>query len=148
MAKGILMTSGNAAKAIAMAGLACGVLDITARGGVWFDGLKAAAIVAGSPAVCWGQNRSREECHRGARLGVAFVIAFGAAAFTSLRAAPCRFWWSKPCCLAALRHRRLLLHEPHRCAPLGATKFPFSLKMMLIGVVIHIFCVGLPIALA
>ncbi|MGC2293559.1 MAG: hypothetical protein WA450_16515, partial [Candidatus Acidiferrales bacterium] len=31
---------------------------------------------------------------------------------------------------------------------LSATqKHPFSVKLMLIGVVIHIFCVGLPIAL-
>jgi hypothetical protein len=30
----------------------------------------------------------------------------------------------------------------------AATKFPFSFKMMVIGIVIHIFCVGLPIALA
>jgi hypothetical protein len=30
----------------------------------------------------------------------------------------------------------------------AATKYPFSVKMMLIGVVIHIFCVGTPIALA
>jgi hypothetical protein len=30
----------------------------------------------------------------------------------------------------------------------GAMKFPFSFKMMVIGVVIHIFCVGLPIAIA
>jgi hypothetical protein len=30
----------------------------------------------------------------------------------------------------------------------AAAKFPFSVKMMVIGVVIHIFCVGLPIALA
>jgi hypothetical protein len=30
----------------------------------------------------------------------------------------------------------------------AATKYPFSLKMMLIGLVIHIFCVGTPIALA
>jgi hypothetical protein len=29
----------------------------------------------------------------------------------------------------------------------GAIKYPFSLRMMVIGVVIHIFCVGLPIAL-
>ena len=29
----------------------------------------------------------------------------------------------------------------------GAIKYPFSLQMMAIGVVIHIFCVGLPIAL-
>ena len=29
----------------------------------------------------------------------------------------------------------------------GAVKFPFSFKMMVIGVVIHIFCVGLPIAI-
>jgi len=28
----------------------------------------------------------------------------------------------------------------------AAKKFPFSLRMMAIGVVIHIFCVGLPIA--
>jgi hypothetical protein len=28
----------------------------------------------------------------------------------------------------------------------GAKKYPFSFKMMIIGVVIHIFCVGLPIA--
>jgi hypothetical protein len=32
--------------------------------------------------------------------------------------------------------------------PLSAARHhPFSLKMMLIGVVIHIFCVGLPISL-
>jgi hypothetical protein len=30
----------------------------------------------------------------------------------------------------------------------AARRYPFSLKMMVIGVVIHIFCVGLPIALA
>ena len=29
----------------------------------------------------------------------------------------------------------------------AARKFPFSLKMMIIGVTIHIFCVGLPIAI-
>jgi hypothetical protein len=30
----------------------------------------------------------------------------------------------------------------------AARKYPFSFKMMVIGVVIHIFCVGLPIALS
>jgi len=29
----------------------------------------------------------------------------------------------------------------------AARKYPFSLRMMIIGVVIHIFCVGLPIVL-
>jgi hypothetical protein len=29
-----------------------------------------------------------------------------------------------------------------------ATKYPFSIKMMLIGIAIHICCVGLPISLA
>ena len=29
----------------------------------------------------------------------------------------------------------------------AARKFPFSLKMMILGVTIHIFCVGLPIAI-
>ena len=29
----------------------------------------------------------------------------------------------------------------------GAIKYPFSLQLLVIGVVIHIFCVGLPIAL-
>lgn len=30
----------------------------------------------------------------------------------------------------------------------AARKYPFSLEMMLIGITIHIFCVGLPIAIA
>jgi hypothetical protein len=30
----------------------------------------------------------------------------------------------------------------------NARRSPFSLKMMIIGIVIHIFCVGLPIATA
>jgi len=30
----------------------------------------------------------------------------------------------------------------------AARKYPFSFKMMIIGVVIHIFCVGLPISIA
>src|SRR5437660_10090890 len=29
----------------------------------------------------------------------------------------------------------------------GAIKYPFSLQLLVIGVVIHIFCIGLPIAL-
>ena len=29
----------------------------------------------------------------------------------------------------------------------AATKMPFSLKMMFIGIIIHIFCVGMPISL-
>src|SRR6266853_1706999 len=37
----------------------------------------------------------------------------------------------------------------HFVIPLSAAaKFPFSLKMMVIGIIIHIFCVGLPLALA
>jgi hypothetical protein len=30
----------------------------------------------------------------------------------------------------------------------AAVKYPFSTKMMVIGIVIHIFCVGLPISIA
>ena len=30
----------------------------------------------------------------------------------------------------------------------AARKYPFSLRMMVIGVNIHIFCVGLPVAIA
>jgi hypothetical protein len=30
----------------------------------------------------------------------------------------------------------------------AARKYPFSLKMMIVGVVIHIFCVGFPIAIS
>jgi hypothetical protein len=29
----------------------------------------------------------------------------------------------------------------------GAIKYPFSSQLLVVGVVIHIFCVGLPIAL-
>jgi len=34
-----------------------------------------------------------------------------------------------------------------RCFLLAARKYPFSFKIVVIGVVIHIFCVGVPISL-
>src|SRR5260221_11499697 len=92
MAKGILMTSGNAAKAIAMAGLACGVLDITAA--LVVDGsmgLKPLRLLQGVAAGALGP-KSFQGGVATAVLGFAlhFVIAFGAAAgyFAASRACP------------------------------------------------------------
>jgi hypothetical protein len=77
-----------------------------------------------------------------------FVIAFGAATtyVVASRAIP-----------ALLRHAivfgplygiAVYFFMNRVVVPLSAArKYPFSFKMMVIGVVIHIFCVGLPIAL-
>jgi hypothetical protein len=102
------MAGGNAARAIGMAGLACGVLDITAALVVYGAmGLKPLRLLQGIAAGVLGPKSFQG--------GMA---------------------------MALLGMNRIVV-------PLsGATKFPFSLKMMVIGVVIHIFCVGLPIALS
>jgi len=117
------MTSGNAAKAIAMAGLACGVLDITAALVVYGSmGLKPLRLFAGKSRPCAGAKIvPGRSGHRGARLGVAFCDRVWRRG-RLLRCEPrhAGFGGASHVVWPALRHRRLLLHEPHRCAPLGS----------------------------
>jgi uncharacterized membrane protein YagU involved in acid resistance len=77
-----------------------------------------------------------------------FVIAFGAATvyFATSRTLPILLQQAVLC--GALYGIAVYFFMNRIVIPLSrATKYPFSVKMTLIGVIIHIVCVGLPIAL-
>ncbi|HET6932018.1 MAG TPA: hypothetical protein VFI45_16955 [Candidatus Acidoferrum sp.] len=145
------MTSGNAARAIGMAGLACGVLDITAALVVYGSmGLKPLRLLQGIAAGLLGP-KSLQGGVATAVLGLAlhFVIAFGAATMYYTASRSMRILVEQAALFGPLYGIAVYFFMNRIVVPLsGATKFPFSVKMMLIGVVIHIFCVGLPIALS
>ena len=140
-----------ALRAIGWGGLVSGVLDITAAFVVYgrfgakpirlLQGIAAgllgpSAFVGGLPVAALGLL-----CH--------FFIAFSAAAvyFAVSR-------WSKfavqHAVVSGIVYGVLVYFFMNRVVvPLSAARnYPFSLKMMLIGVTIHVFCVGLPIAIA
>jgi len=143
------MTSGNAARAIAMAGLACGVLDITAALLVYGSmGLKPLRLLQGIAAGVLGP-KSFQGGIGTALLGLAlhFVIAFGAATVYFAASRGMRVLVEQAAFFGALYGIAVYFFMNRIVVPLsGAVKYPFSAKMMVIGVVIHIFCVGLPIA--
>ena len=143
-------TASTPIKAIVAAGLTCGCLDITAALVVYgYFGLKPVRLLQGIAAGLLGP-RSYAGGLATVLLGLVchFTVAFLAAIvyFALSRFVP-----------LLLQHAILsgILYGPvvyffmqHVVLPLSnATRRPFSVKMMIIGVVIHIFCVGLPIAL-
>jgi hypothetical protein len=132
-------------------GLICGVLDITAALVVYgFFGLKPVRLLQGIAGGLLGP-RTFNGGLATALLGLLchFVIAFLAASvyFALSRAVPLLV---QHAILSGVLYGVAVYFFMNRIVvPLSAaTKYPFSVKMMLIGVVIHIFCVGLPIALA
>jgi len=145
------MAGGNAARAIVTAGLACGVPDITAALVVYGSmGLKPLRLLQGIAAGALGP-KSFQGGMATALLGLAlhFVIAFGAATVYFAASLGMRILVEQAALCGALYGIAVYFFMNRIVVPLsGATKFPFSLKMMVIGVVIHIFCVGLPIALS
>ena len=77
-----------------------------------------------------------------------FVIAFAAATvfFLASRAMP--FLLNHAVLSGVLYGIAVYFFMNRVVVPLSAaTKYPFSIKMMFIGVIIHIFCVGIPISL-
>jgi hypothetical protein len=147
----VKMTGGNAARAIAIAGLTCGVLDITAALVVYGSmGLKPVRLLQGIAAGMLGP-KSFQGGMETALLGLAlhFVIAFGAATVYFAASRGMRILVEQAAPFGALYGIAVYFFMNRIVVPLsGATKYPFSVKMMVIGVVIHIFCVGLPIALS
>ena len=145
------MTSGDAAKAITIAGLACGVLDITAAIVVYGSmGLRPLRLLQGIAAGVLGP-KSFQGGVSTAVLGLAlhFVIALGAATVFFAASRSMRILVDQAALFGPLYGIAVYFFMNRIVVPLsGATKFPFSVKMMVIGVVIHIFCVGLPIALS
>jgi hypothetical protein len=132
-------------------GFICGVLDITAALVVYgFFGLKPVRLLQGIAGGLLGP-RTFTGGLATALLGLLchFIIAFLAATvyFALSRAVPLLI---QHAILAGVLYGVAVYFFMNRIVvPLSAaTKYPFSFKMMVIGVVIHIFCVGLPIALA
>ena len=141
----------NTLLAILWGGLLCGVLDITAALVVYGSmGAKPLRLLQGIAAGLLGP-RTYNGGIATALLGLLchFVIAFSAAAVfvAASRFAP--FLVRQAVLSGVLYGIAVYFFMSRVVVPLSAAaKFPFSLKMMVIGIIIHIFCVGLPIALA
>jgi hypothetical protein len=141
----------QAATAIFFAGLIAGTLDITAAfivyGNLFHVG--PIRILHNVASGLLGRNAYTGGL-ASAALGLLchFIIAFGAAAvfYFLTRAFP--FLLTQPALLGALYGIAVYFFMNRIVVPLSnVAKTPFSLKMMIIGIIIHIFCVGLPIAL-
>ena len=141
----------NTLLAILWGGLLCGVLDITAALVVYGTmGAKPLRLLQGIAGGVLGP-RTYSGGIATALLGLLchFVIAFSAAAVfvAASRVAP--FLVRQAVLSGVLYGIAVYFFMSRVVVPLSAAaKFPFSLKMMVIGIIIHIFCVGLPIALA
>jgi hypothetical protein len=137
--------------AICWAGFACGVLDITAALVVYGSmGAKPLRLLQGIAGGLLGP-RTYSGGVATALLGLLchFVIAFLAATvyYAASRAWP--FLLHQTVFSGVLYGIAVYFFMNRVVVPLSAAaKYPFSLKMMLIGVAIHIVCVGLPIAIA
>ena len=137
-------------QAILLGGLVCGVLDITAALVVYGRfGLPPVRLLQGIAAGLLGP-RSFEGGLATAGLGLLchFFIAFCAATvyFTVSRQIPLLLEHTP---ISGVLYGVAVYFFMNRIVvPLSAArKHPFSFTMMLIGVTIHIFCVGLPIAI-
>jgi hypothetical protein len=143
--------TGSAARAIVWGGLICGVLDITAALLVYgMFGAKPIPLLQGIAAGILGP-RAFAGGLTTAALGLLchFLIAFSAA--TVYYAISVGFpFVVQHAILAGVLYGVVWYFFMNRVVvPLSAARrFPFSMKMMIIGVTIHIFCVGLPIAIA
>ena len=141
----------NTLLAILWGGLLCGVLDITAALVVYgYMGARPLRLLQGIAAGLLGA-RTYNGGAATALLGLLchFVIAFSAAAVFVAASRMLPFLVRHAVFSGVLYGIAVYFFMSRVVVPLSAAaKFPFSLKMMVIGVVIHIFCVGLPIALA
>ena len=138
-------------RGILWGGLTCGVLDITAALVVYgMFGAKPVPLLQGIAAGLLGQ-RAMSGGLLTAALGLVchFVIAFLAATVYYFTANVFRALLQHAIGAGAFYGIAVYFFMNRVVVPLSAArKFPFSLRMMFIGITIHMFCVGLPIALA
>jgi hypothetical protein len=138
------------ARGILWGGLVAGVLDITAAFVVYgLMGLKPVPLLQGIASGLLG-SRAFSGGLATALLGLLchFFIAFSAAAayFVLSRKAP--FLVQHPVVSGVLYGPAVYFFMQYIVLPVSAiSRRPFSFELMAIGVVIHVFCVGLPIAI-
>src|SRR5712664_2336615 len=141
----------NALLAILWAGFACGVLDITAALVVYgYFGAKPVRLLQGIGSGLLGR-KAFDGGLATALLGLRchFVIAFGAAAVYFVAIRGIRFLIQNAVLSGVLYGVAVYFFMNRIVVPLSAAaKRPFSLRLMIVGVIIHIFCVGLPISLS
>jgi hypothetical protein len=141
--------SGNGI-AVLWAGLTCGVMDITAAlvvyGSVY--GVPPLQLLQGIASGLLGRQAFRGGVATAA-LGLLlhFVIAFSAAAVYFLVSRKFSFLIQQAVVSGVLYGVAVYFFMQPVVALSATVKHPLSVQLMLIGVVIHIFCVGLPIAL-
>jgi hypothetical protein len=145
------VTSPRTSLAILWGGLAAGILDITAALVVYGAfGLRPQRLLQGIAAGLLGP-KSFDGGVATAALGLAchFTIAFSAAVVFSGLSRRMEFLVRHFVIAGALYGVAVYFFMNRVVVPLShARRSPFSFKMMVIGVIIHIFCVGLPIATA
>jgi len=137
--------------AIVVAGTICGVLDITAAFLVYgLFGLKPIPLLQGIAAGLLGP-RSFAGGLSTAALGLFchFLIAFSAAAVYFAASRGFSFLLQQPVVSGVLYGIAVYFFMRWVVVPLSAAKSgPFSFKMTIIGLLIHVICVGWPIAFA
>jgi hypothetical protein len=140
----------TAMAAILFGGLASGVLDITAALLVYGAfGLKPFRLLQGIAGGLLGA-RTYDGGLATALLGLLchFGIAFAAAAVYVAVSRRIRFLVQYAVASGVLYGVTVYFFMNRIVVPLSrATKYPFSVEMMVIGVLIHVCCVGLPISL-
>jgi uncharacterized membrane protein YagU involved in acid resistance len=139
------------ARAILWGGLACGVCDITAALVVYgYFGIKPLRLLQSVASGLLGPS-SYSGGIATAMLGLLchFVVAFGAATTYFLLSRAMPFLLRYTAVSGPLYGIAVYFFMQYVTVPLSAARrSPFSLKFMIIGILIHIFCVGLPIAIA
>ena len=145
----IVEPSSPNAKAILWAGIAAGLLDITAAFLVYgYFGAVPLRILQGIAGGLLGP-RAYDGGITTAALGLIchFVIALSAAAVFFLMSRRIPFLIQHAVLAGVLYGIAVYFFMNRVVVPLSlARKYPFSFKMMMICVIIHIFCVGFPIA--
>jgi hypothetical protein len=151
-AANLLTQKPNALLAFLYGGFICGSLDITAAlvvyGSVY--SVKPLHLLQGIAGGLLGP-RTFEGGIATAVLGLFchFFIAFSAAAVYVLVSRSVPVLLVHPLVFGPLYGIAVYLFMNRVVVQLSnATKYPFSFQLMLIGVIIHIICVGTPIALA
>jgi hypothetical protein len=138
-------------KAILLGGLAAGILDITAASvNVWLNSGRGPIRTFQSVAGGLYGAETFNGGYRTAAIGLAlhFLIALTAAAVYYLASRKLRFMIDRPVLSGVAFGVAVWLFMYLVVLPLSAWKvFPGSLTSVAVGIFIHIFFVGLPIAL-
>jgi len=143
----------NALKAILWGGFLCGALDITTAFVVYgfYANARPIRMLKGIASGLLGPERAQAGGLENALLGLLchFFIAFSAATVYYLISRRVRFLVNQAIVSGVLYGTAVYFFMNRVVVPLShARRNPFSFKFMVIGVLIHIFCVGLPISLS